>query len=107
MKPTTMAAHGSIRAHPAVIQTRPPRQPFMAKLRLKVASPVLRSTYIRLAKRAATPPDAAARVVLTPARAAVSDAAALVISPVEPTLKPYQPNHRMKDPSTCEKNHLR
>jgi hypothetical protein len=59
---------------------------------------------MRLAKRAATPPEAAARVVLTPARAAVSEAAALVISPVDPILKPYQPNHRIKDPKTCEQS---
>jgi len=57
----------------------------------------------RLAKRAATPPDAAASVVLVAARAATRAFAAVRMDWVDPVLKPYQPNHRMKDPRTYGK----
>jgi hypothetical protein len=55
---------------------------------------------MRLAKRAATPPAAAERVVLTPASDPISAFLEEEMLAADPILKPYQPNHRMKVPST-------
>jgi len=47
-----------------------------------------------------TAPAAAARVVVTAARAATSPYPGTEMTRVEPGLKPYHPNHRMKVPRT-------
>merc|ERR1719197_1146749 len=51
------------------------------------------------------PPAHAPRVVFTDASAAVCATDLLAIPPVEPALKPYQPNQSRKVPSTMEEGY--
>jgi len=62
--PMRSAAHDCTTAQPAVIDTSPARQPFIAYPKLKVTSPVLCSWTIVSIHNAVTVPAAAASVVL-------------------------------------------
>jgi len=55
---------------------------------------------MRLVNNAETQPEAAASVVLTAARDAIFPLPSLVTVVMDPALKPYQPNQRMKAPRT-------
>ncbi len=88
MKPMTTAAHGSTKAHGAVIATRPARAP----LPICDTSSVLKVMSEPMV--APMTPAAAARLVLT--------ATSAKFTPIafrnEPGLKPIQPTHRMITP---------
>ena len=78
------------------METRPPRTPLQTALTSQVLEPnsLSSTTTVR-------PQVAADSVVLTTHRAAVWALPGEAMPSVEPGLKPYQPSHRMKVPSTC------
>ena len=100
INPVMTAAQGSTVEHPAVIATRPPRHPLAHFIRLNFPSPVRRSVSIKLMRRAATPPDAAASVVLTAASEVTLPWVFEDMVNADPALKPYQPNQSMNKPRT-------
>ena len=87
--PITAAAHGSTKAHGAVMATRPASMPFT--IMPGSGLPVLAC----MMNIAATAPNAAAIAVLVATMANCTSVAAKV----EAALKPNQPNSRMKQPS--------
>src|SRR6185369_5446703 len=95
MIPMTTAAHGSTKAHGAVIATRPASKPLTEKPGSGFFSGLMTHMYII----AAQPPAAPASRVLTAANTARSRPAPLKESD-EPGLKPNQPKNRMIVPST-------
>ena len=70
--PITKAAQGSQTEHPAVIPTNPERAPFMHMVISYMVSPVFMRVRTISVNMAETDPAAAARVVVTAQRAAIS-----------------------------------
>mmetsp|Transcript_29812 Transcript_29812/g.54408 ORF Transcript_29812/g.54408 Transcript_29812/m.54408 type:complete len:265 (-) Transcript_29812:723-1517(-) len=96
MIPMTTAEPLSTLPQPAVIETRPPRIP------LHIPAMSYLRVMIKRSTSTIRPPLEAAMVVFI-ATIAASCPTAVVDSPsVEPQLKPYQPNQRMKVPSTTK-----
>mmetsp|Transcript_36817 Transcript_36817/g.80215 ORF Transcript_36817/g.80215 Transcript_36817/m.80215 type:complete len:202 (+) Transcript_36817:451-1056(+) len=90
--PISRAAAGSTTEQPAVMPTSPERTPLHAWDR----SQVLDLPKFHMSDD--TPPAAAEMVVVTAVRDTVSTAP--LMASMEPGLNPYQPNHRIKVPST-------
>ena len=89
--PIMMASVGLIWSAPAVIPTRPPRIPFRN---------MVRSRFLYIAvetRKATTPPEAAARQVVTRVREVSSGSA----DSTEPPLKPNQPSQRISTPAVA------
>mmetsp|Transcript_5566 Transcript_5566/g.15761 ORF Transcript_5566/g.15761 Transcript_5566/m.15761 type:complete len:207 (-) Transcript_5566:404-1024(-) len=91
-KPHRMAAQGSTTEHEAVMPTRPASAPLHTAMRSHTP------TCMYLIISVVMPAAAADSVVVTAVRPTATSAPSN--SSMEPGLKPYQPNHRMKVPST-------
>jgi len=96
--PTATPAQFSMVPQPAVTATRPARQPFIVLVKSNIYSPLRRSWTYRLTKRAVAAPEAAAREVLTAAKAATRPLYSDAKRMAEPGLKPYPvANHNKRN----------
>mmetsp|Transcript_104798 Transcript_104798/g.197501 ORF Transcript_104798/g.197501 Transcript_104798/m.197501 type:complete len:206 (-) Transcript_104798:10-627(-) len=99
--PVAMAMEGSTALTPAQIATRPAKMPLHMPHRSYSTGP-LAPLCARRKVKTTSPPAAAARVEFIATRAAAVASASLSILSCDPQLKPYQPNHKMKVPSTTK-----
>mmetsp|Transcript_7810 Transcript_7810/g.24871 ORF Transcript_7810/g.24871 Transcript_7810/m.24871 type:complete len:208 (-) Transcript_7810:591-1214(-) len=96
ISPMIAASQGFTTAQPAVMDTSPARMPLQKPLTSKSFGG---STWA-LSKKTNKPATHGESVVFAATRPAVCAVASSCIEPVLPALKPYQPNHRKKVPST-------